>query len=234
MNECKYCDKRLSTKRALQRHLNICKERECIIQKEQYDTQIQTLKEIHEKEIQSLKEKIEKLENQIFEIAKQPKTTNHNNQRIKITNQLAVYDLTQEKVIDVLNKHFSNEVFLDGPTAIVDLVRNEIVIDPDTGKPKLIITDSSRLNGKYLTETKKVEIDLGCEKTYNILKNPLLDANDKKFSELTEQIVDTRTGRIKDEERDGYKRKSDLHEKNEKMVKSKNHFINKLFVKDNK
>ena len=245
---CNFCNQIYYHKSNLNRHINSCKrkeiqslkenhEKEIQSLKENHEKEIQSLKENHEKEIQSLKEQLTEFKTQIFEIAKQPKTTkttNHNNQRIDITNQLVVYDLTQEKVIEIVNKHFSNEVFLGGPTAIVDLVRNEIVIDPDTGNPKLIMTDKSRLNGKYLTETGEVEVDLGCEKTYNILKNPLLDANDKRFSELREQHVDPKTGRIKDEERNEYDLKYGLHSKNEKMVNNKNQFVNKLFVKDNK
>ena len=234
---CDFCNKELSTKFNLSKHLSICKikqnyENETYYRslKENYDKKIQSLKENHEKEIQSLTEQLKEFKSQIFEIAKQPKTTtttttNNNNQRINIINQLAVYDITEEKVIKEIDENFSNEVFHGGPKAIVDLVRNRIIIDPETGKSKLFLSDKNRLNAKYLTDTGEIEIDLGCEKTYNMIKNPLLSANDKKLLKLREQYIDPKTGRIKQEERDEYTLKTDIHSTNEKAVKHKNSFV---------
>jgi hypothetical protein len=239
--QCIYCQKYYSNKQSLTRHQNTCQdmklynldknqkeihEKEIKSIKENYDKKIQSLKEQHEKEIQSLKEQLVEFKSQIFEIAKQPKTTtNNNNQKINIINQLAVYDITEEKAITEIDENFSNEVFHGGPKAIAKLVRDKIIIDPETGKPKLFLSDKNRLNAKYLTETGEIEIDLGCEKTYNMIKNPLLSANDRKFLELREQYIDPKTGRIKQEERDEYMLKTDIHSINEKAVKHKNRFV---------
>jgi hypothetical protein len=226
MPECLFCKKNFSTKSNLTKHLHNCKSKDNFL----LESQIQSLKEKYEKEIQSLKEKnnelnekIEKLESQIFEIAKQPKTTNNNNQKINIINHLAVYDITQEKAINDIDENFSNEVFHGGPKAIAKLVRDKIITDPETGKPKLFLSDKSRLNAKYITETGEIEIDLGCEKTYNLIKDPLLDRNEK----ICIDLVDNQN------EREIKRRIYDRFSINENSIKNKNQFLKKLFVNEN-
>jgi transcriptional regulator with PAS, ATPase and Fis domain len=114
---CNFCNKEISTKFNLSKHITTCKRKDEVLQKEKYEKEINSLKEkinslkeLHEKEIQSLNDQLKEFKSQIFEIAKQPKTTN-NNQKINIINQLAVYDLTEESVRSIVNEHFTEEVF---------------------------------------------------------------------------------------------------------------------------
>jgi hypothetical protein len=199
-------------------------------QQKQYEEKLKEQQKQYEEKLKEQQKQIEKLENQnkefhnqIFEIAKQPKqntihnnnSNNTNNQKINITNQLAVYDLTEESIKSILNEHFTEEVFKGGIDKIKKLVVDKILMNPDTGKPKVLMTDASRLNAKYLTDSGEVKTDVGCEKTYNLLKEPLLRKNVNTYSSL-------------EYDRHSYDRFSE----NENSIKNKNQFIKKLFVDD--
>jgi hypothetical protein len=241
---CNFCNKELSTKFNLSKHLTTCKRKDEVLQKEKFEKEIQSLKEEniklkenfekeilnqkeihekeiiylkenHEKEIQSLNDQLAEFKSQIFEIAKQPKTTNHNNQKINIINQLAVYDLTEENVRSIVNEHFTEEVFKGGIEKIKKLVVDKIITDSESKKPKIVMTDASRLNAKYLTDSGEIKTDVGCEKTYNLLKNPLLDRNDK----ICIDLVDNQN------EREIKRRMYDQQSRNEQSINNKNQFV---------
>lgn len=186
-------------------HDQLCKQHECEIQhlKEQFQSQLQTQRSQHEREIQTqrdivglLEKKIEKLENQIFEIAKQPSHIhNTNNQKtLNIINQLAPYDLTKERVIQIVKEGFTEEVFHGGPDKICEFTVKALLTNTEFQKPKTICTDSSRLNFKFINpETQEVEVDPGFQKTHSLLCDPLVKANLSVLtskSEQTEQLRD--------------------------------------------
>jgi hypothetical protein len=170
-------------------------------ERERFQTQLQLLqRQLNEQKIQYEKQ-IEKLEfqnkefhNQIFEIAKQPKqinnhsnnnTTTHNNQKtLNIINQLAPYDLTIERVQEILDNHSLEKIFKNGPNSIADFVVEKILTDPDTQKPKLIATDRSRGVFKYKDTEGNVHVDNKLTKTTDILQRPLFRANDQVLLEI--------------------------------------------------
>jgi hypothetical protein len=207
-----YCNKNFYNNANLKRHLNTCKKRDNILLVEEYQKEIDSLKEQlrnqidhYEKEIEWLKKQYEKdlcneryqikelqtqnkeLQNQIFEIAKQPKqvlnnnsnnTTNHQ-KTLSIINQLAPYDLTVEMIQETLDKHELEKIFKDGPNSIADFVVENILTDSVTRKPKLIATDRSRGVFKYKDTEGNVHIDNKLTKTTDILQKPLFKTNDQ-------------------------------------------------------
>ena len=177
-------------------------------QQEQYETKNQML----EQKINEQREQIEKLENQIFEIAKQPKqilnhnnTTNNNQKTLNIINQLAPYDLTVEKVQEMLDSYALEKIFKDGPNSIADFVVEKILTDTTTNKPKLIATDRSRGVFKYKDSEGNVHIDNKLTKTTDILQRPLFQANDQILLETLRRHnfdIDDFTRRIFNENSD--------------------------------
>ena len=214
MNTCEYCDFNFTTHQSLKRHYGRCKEKEkrmLIIQYEsqtknlqeqlqmsfqkqceQYETQLQKQREQYEIQIQNLKEQLSEFKTQIFEIAKQPKQINnhtnsntHNNQKtLNMINQLAPYDITAERVQEILDSHALEKVFKDGPNSIADFVVEKILTDPDTQKPKLIATDRSRGVFKYKDTEGNVHVDNKLTKTTDILQKPLFKTNDQILLEI--------------------------------------------------
>jgi hypothetical protein len=222
MNTCEYCDVSFTTNQSLKRHYGRCKEKEkrnLIVhyhsqiekyekqlqeqrdhyekqlqeQRDQYEKQLQEQRDQHEKETRLIKEQLSEFKNQIFEIAKQPKTnvTNHttqttqthNNRNTNIINQLAIYDLTQDQITQLLAQHYNLDTFHGGPEEIAKLAARLLLTDPQTQKPKVACTDISRKNFKYVDEEQEVQVDPGFQKTHDLIKEPLSKANIRVYVE---------------------------------------------------
>lgn len=197
---CSYCDKQLSSKCYLLKHIQNCKlkdrtilNRELQIQKEKYDQelqtriqqyeqQLQTQKEQYEREIQSLKEQLDEFKTQIFEIAKQPKqNTIHNNHSQNHTNiqnnhynqyieLLAPMTLTSERVEQELAARDQDKLFKEQGTHGVLDFVTEILHDPETGKQMIVCVDISR--NKYICVMDgKVVVDDGLLQTRSIFSD---------------------------------------------------------------
>jgi hypothetical protein len=165
-------------------------------QKEQYEKEIYSLTQQND----MLHQQIKQLQNQIFEIAKQPttiyKTNNSNNHShnqktlntLNIIHQLADYDLHTMNLEEQLRESFTEEVFEGGPKKIIEMATQLIFTDPETKKPKIICTDLSRKNFKYRNpETGKLEVDPGFQKTHDIVRMPLAQANWQIYKEKLKQ-----------------------------------------------
>jgi hypothetical protein len=209
---CEFCNRYFSQNKNLKKHYERCKkksifqhEQQIENQKEQYEQQLETLRQQYEQQLETLrqqyeqqlinqreqleqqKEKIEKLENQIFEIAKQPKqpmtiynhSNTHNNQKtLNITQQLADYDLDALDIEQQLLESFTEEVFHGGPRKIIEMATQLLFTDPETQKPKIICTDLARKNFKYRNpDTGEIEVDPGFQKTHDKVRVPLARAN---------------------------------------------------------
>jgi F0F1-type ATP synthase membrane subunit b/b' len=200
MSTCTYCLKNFHSTSTLNRHLKTCKKKistefeeynKTQLQnlREQYENQIQNLREQYENQIQNLREQLEEFKTQIFEIAKQPKEqhTIHNttktithNEKINILNQLAPMDFeqSQEEIEKIIKTHFTEEVFLGGPSAIAQMIVRHILQDPESNKYRLLCADSSRKHFKYVdSKTGEVQIDYRFQRFYDLLKTPSDKAN---------------------------------------------------------
>ena len=143
----------------------------------------------YERQAEKLELQNKELQAQLFEIAKQPKTVTtthnttttqtHNNRNTAIINQLAPYDLTKDQITQLFYEHFNRETFQGGPDEIAKLTAQVILTDPDSQKPKVICTDLSRKNFKYveLGEQQELQVDPGFQRTHDLLKEPLSKAN---------------------------------------------------------
>ena len=197
---CEYCNSVFSRQNVVYRHYQTCKMKLLHEQKELYQLQFQKQQEHFDQQLKYYEEQIEKLElqnkelqNQIFEIAKQPKqqvnnnnsnNNTHNNQKtLNILNQLAPYDLTTEMVQETLEKYALEKVFNEGPSGITEFVVEKILTDTTTNKPKLIATDRSRGVFKYKDSNGNLYVDNKLTKTTDILQRPLFKANDQVLLE---------------------------------------------------
>lgn len=208
---CEFCKRIFTQNRNLKQHTERCKQKDIVLLTQQYESQIQIIqeqlehqreeyekqlehqKEQYEQHIQSLKEQLTEFKTQIFEIAKQPKqinnnnskhTTNNNQKTLNIMNQLTPYDLTVERVQNILDKYSLEKIFKNGPNSIADFVVEKILTDTETQKPKLIATDRSRGVFKYKDSDGNIHIDNKLTKTTDILQQPLFKANDQVLLDI--------------------------------------------------
>jgi hypothetical protein len=168
-------------------------------QYETLQTQYETLQTQYNSETLKLHEQLSEqkqltktLQQQIFEIAKQPKvnqitnntTTQTNNSRnTAIINQLAPYDLTTDQITQLFYQHFNLATFHGGPEEIAKLTARVILTNPETQKPKVICTDISRKNFRYVDEEQEVQVDPGFQKTHDLIKEPLSKANIRVYTD---------------------------------------------------
>lgn len=211
MNTCEYCDLRLCNIQGLRRHLAVCKSRDLAITKEKYALHIEDLKRKYERQLedqkachrvqlqfladqyelqlQSQQERIERLENQIFEIAKQPTTNvtsmSSTSQRIiNIVNQLGAYEFIESEIEQILEENFTPDVFLGGPDKIAELTARHLLTDPITDKPRVVCTDVARRIFRYVDPvTRELLTDVGFQRTHQLLRRPLGQANLRVFSD---------------------------------------------------
>jgi hypothetical protein len=179
--------------------------------KEQFETKLQTIREQHEqtlhqlsqqherelqrtqeelqRQLQEKQEELRFFQNQIIEIAKQPKINQQNNstnnhRTLNIINQLAPYDLTEESVREMVEKHYDEKLVLKGPEGLVKFVVEHLLTEIDSGKKKLVCTDVSRKNGKYLSpDGKSLVKDTKMNHTLDLISPPLCQANVKVIRE---------------------------------------------------
>lgn len=165
--------------------------------KEQYEGQIHSLKEQNQQLKEIYEMKLKELQNQIFEIAKQPKqhninnnhTTTQNNQRtLNIVNQLAPLNLQeQEKWMERIKEEFTAETFYGGSDKIIELANRTLLTDPETQKPKVICTDINRRHYRYIDEnTGELKTDPGFQILHDNLRFPLSKANLQFFLQILE------------------------------------------------
>lgn len=181
--------------------MSICKRREIAElttrlqqQQVQHQQELQRQQEQHERERAILELKIEKLENQIFEIAKQPTSVYHNNsitttqsnnnRMLQIVNQLGSYAFDEKWMEQILEESFTEDVFRGGPDKIAELAAHVLLMDIETHKPKVLCTDLSRKMYRFIDpRTQELQVDPGFQKTHRLIKRPLGQANLRVFTD---------------------------------------------------
>jgi len=211
MNTCEYCNNEFTHKKNLHRHYLTCRlkdkillerelqhqreqhKRELETQQQQYEHQIQTQQQQYEKEIQNLKEQLDEFKTQIFEIAKQPKqntinntqNTTHNNQRImNIINQLIPMNLSEDDLRQLVTKYYTTDTFLGGPESIAQMTVEHILVDQETGKFRVVCTDTARGIFYFQDADNNLIRDIGMQKIQEKLIAPLNEATRLEYERL--------------------------------------------------
>jgi hypothetical protein len=228
-HRCVFCDKQISSRCNLLKHLQICKKKDIIeiqrqlqtqqqqyenqfqtqqqqyenqfqTQQQQYEQQLQTQQQQYEQQLQTqqlqiekLENQIEKLENQIFEIAKQPKqntihhtqnTTNNNQRIMNIINQLIPMNLSEDDLRQLVTKYYTTDTFLGGPESIAQMTVNHILIDQESGKFRVVCTDTARGIFYFQDADNNLIRDIGMQKIQEKLIAPLNEATRLEYERL--------------------------------------------------
>jgi len=155
------------------------------LQKKLEEQQIQ-----YEKQIEKMEKQIEKMEAQLFEIAKQPKqvtntnTQTTNNRILNITNNLVPMDLTDEQIREILKNKYTREIFLGGPDSITEMTVSQLLTDQETGKFRIVCTDTSRNVFYYQDCDENLVKDIGMEVVHKKIQKPLVEATSSHFTKI--------------------------------------------------
>ena len=109
--------------------------------------------------ISKLEELLNKANQTIAEIAKQPKTTNNSDNRVNnnyITNNFDINDI--EKISDVLDNHLTPDVLRRGQEGIADMLKNHL-LQTENGEPIYECTDVSRQKFEFRNSDGNIETD---------------------------------------------------------------------------
>jgi len=171
-------------------------------QQQQHEQQIQTVseklqtqREQYERQLQNQQLQIERLEGQIFEIAKQPKESHihnnntqnntHNNQRImNIINQLIPMNLSEDDLRHLVTKYYTTDTFLGGPESIAQMTVDHILIDQESGKFRVVCTDTARGIFYYQDADNNLIRDIGMQAIQEKLIAPLNEATRLEYERL--------------------------------------------------
>ena len=180
---CEYCNKNISSKYNLEKHIKIC------TYKKEKDKKIQELKE-KDKKIQDqekvfikLKSRIEQLEEQNTNYKEQVKdlqdkldriankaidrpTTMTNNTTLNIASFMDFNDI--DKIKNTIENRLSINHVVDGQKGLANFVKDNLLTD-DTGKLLYICTDPSRNIFKYKDSTGEVKKDVEAKKLTNYI-----------------------------------------------------------------
>ena len=209
---CSYCNKTLSSKSNLNRHIqSYCRnyikpnlqEENSILQEENKLLKLK-IKDISERELQLkltiarlegeikiYKETDEKQFNGILDIAKQPKTNNttyNKTQNITIPFDLAD-PTTISNMQNKLKTNFSKEHLLQGQKGMAKLVVENVLVGDDGKNNKYICTDYSRGTFKYKDNEGNTHVDNGGKKLTNAV-----------FEGVKEEVYDIAKGCMDKEE----------------------------------
>jgi hypothetical protein len=164
---CDFCNK---TFRDLNTHYNTCKK------KTEYEFQkLQTEKDEKDEEIKRLKMRIVELEaeNKIYlqdrkvvqKLALQPKTTNNNDNRIKINNN---FFNNPEKIKKMIDEKLTKDYICDGQKGVAHFAYNNLIKD-ENGNMNYICSDPSRHIFKFQNSEGNIEKDVKANKLTNML-----------------------------------------------------------------
>jgi hypothetical protein len=187
---CDFCDKTFSNK-TLKVHLTTCKNKKDKLLKEKDDIIEEKNNLLKEKDnllqqkddiIEELKNRILKLEteNDIYKndhdfvknLASQPKTTNNNNNKIRVMNNF--FD-NPEKVKQLVNEKLTQDHIVDGQKGVAQFAYNSLLRD-ENGNINYFCTDPSRYIFKFQNSEGETEKDIKAMK----LTNMLIDAGIKQ------------------------------------------------------
>jgi hypothetical protein len=166
-----------------------------------HESQMQARLDVLTMQLREQKQLTQLYREQIFEMAKRPQistathttathSTSHMNQTnqrtLNLINQLAPYDLDKRLIKELLDEYFTTDVFLGGPDGIAKFTAQVILKDSETNKTKLVCTDLSRKNFRYVEpgQEQQLQVDPGFQKTHDLIRDPLLRANMHVYTDV--------------------------------------------------
>jgi len=194
--KCEYCSKILATQLRLNTHITICKLKDKNVNKyialsEEKDKKLSkyiALSEQKERElslskneslskdkiIEELRNLLEKSNNTIAEIAKQPKivSNNNNDNRIRTQNNInQSFDINDlKKISKVLEHHLTPDVLANGQKGLADMLKRHL-LQNEKGEPIYECTDVSRQKFEFINKHGYVESDPKAAKLITSLNN---------------------------------------------------------------
>lgn len=153
----------------------------------------------------------------------------------KYLNVLAPFDLTREKVEEVIKSKFTEEVFYHGTAGIVKLIFKELIRTKD-GKFLVHCSDISRKVFIYLDQSGIPIKDYRAQKLLEIVGPPIIEKNQEIIEEILkkyaryqlEKVPDESTGFIYDENRVNFS--NDIYQNNNRILSEPNEFITNLSI----
>ena len=192
--KCPYCYKSLTTNARLISHINICDVKETKVKKEKnykdeiakkeknYKDEIAKKEkdiverdkeiEMDKKLINELKFMLEKATQTIAEIAKQPKSVSHNDNRIKTQNNINqsfdINDVT--RISDILEHNLTPDVLANGQKGLAEMLK-KYLLQNEKGEPIYECTDVSRQKFEFVNKHGFLETDPKAAKLITSLNN---------------------------------------------------------------
>jgi hypothetical protein len=199
--ECNLCSKTFTSKQTLQNHnckqqdvnqtenyyINLLKEKDTIIkQKEEYINKIEAM--------------LEKSNETIAEIAKQPTTsntiTNNNNKYLSVNFDIEDFNAIKQ----TLETHLTPSVLKQGQEGLADMLNSKLLRAPD-GTPLYECTDISRKNFEFRNRNGDIEID---PQANRLIRNLERSEISKIAGEKSEEIWTNEDGTIDSESQNFY------------------------------
>ena len=195
---CQYCDKKLSSKERLNRHIEICKTKE---KKEATKEDIEIILKQKDEYIAKIEAMLEKANQTIADIAKQPTTTTNNtiNNDNKILSMN--FDIEDFNIIkQTLETHLTPSVLKQGQEGLADMLNSKLLRSPD-GTPLYECTDVSRKNFEFRNRNGDIEID---PQANRLIRNLERSDISKIAGEKSEEIWTNEDGTIDSERQNFY------------------------------
>jgi hypothetical protein len=205
---CYSCGKDFTSKQNMLDHSSNCKvkytflEQKYILLEKKYEI-VKIIIDEKDKQIQKQDEQIKILQKQLSNIAeigtKKNTTINNNHIKLKqnIINKLSVFDITKEKIKEIVNEKFTENHLHNPETRNVAIFAVEHILKDENGQLKMVCTDTSRKMFACKDENGNIYKDPNANSFTNMYMIPLHDKAAKLISSSQEFSEDMINGLIK-------------------------------------
>jgi hypothetical protein len=219
---CEFCSSAFSRKHHLENHSKICKHKFY----NELQIKLEENQKLHEKDVEKYKENITKLENYICKLEEQnqnlqnqikelatiaiekPNKTINNNNNSNSNNKtidnrtvnMVPFNLTQEKVLDIMKDKFQEQHLLRGQEGLADFFVENILITPEK-KFLYKCADPSRNHFIFVDEEGKVQKDINAKHLTHIINEPVKQRTREIYQECADRYFDNID--YNDEDNDG-------------------------------
>lgn len=142
--KCTSCNIEYTSKYSLENHKLICVKYLVDAKMEEYRLIYEKEKNMYQVQIQTYKDLVETLQDKLENVALAGvnKSTKTNIINVNL-DRLATFDLTDEKIEQVFDAYFTEDILIDGIDSFAEMVNDKLLIT-DEGEHMYICTDSSR------------------------------------------------------------------------------------------